>query len=275
MKDEDRTPENFKILCEKTLFKEIPNAPDAISTKTSARWMKFLGFNPKLQTTGYYTDDHNRADVTEYRDKVFLPILAEYERRMADYAGEDMETVILPELMDGEKRVVLITHDESTFYCCEGKSIMCMENGKNKLLPKTKGTSIMASGFVCDCHGFFSDESHKSYDLFEAGKNREGWFTNKDLVEQFDKLTPLIRRIHPESDIVIAFDNSMTHHAKVPDGLDVSKLKLSDGMASGTKVNMKREPFKGVLIFQVPELNFQDAVLDIRTRELNFLFSGP
>jgi putative component of membrane protein insertase Oxa1/YidC/SpoIIIJ protein YidD len=37
----------------------------------------------------------------------------------------------------------------------------------------------------------------------------------------------------------------------------------------------KCEPFKGVLIFQVPELNFQDAELDIRTRELNFLFSGP
>jgi hypothetical protein len=32
------------------------------------------------------------------------------------------------------------------------------------------------------------------------------------------------------------------------------------------------EPFKGVLIFQVPELNFQDAELDIL---INFLFSGP
>jgi hypothetical protein len=239
MTDEDRTPENFKILCEKTLFKEIPNAPNTISTKTAARWMKFLGFNPKLQTKGYYTDGHNRPDVTEYRDKVFLPIMAEYEKRMTDYAGDDMETVILPELNEGEKRIVLITHDESTFYCCEGKPIMWMENGKNKLLPKTKGTSIMVSGFICDCHGFFSDDDHKSYHLFEAGKNREGWFTNKDLVEQFNELTPLIRSLHPECDIVIAFDNSMTHHAKVPDGLDVSKLKLSDGMASSTKVDMK------------------------------------
>jgi hypothetical protein len=34
----------------------------------------------------------------------------------------------------------------------------------------------------------------------------------------------------------------------------------------------KREPFKGVLIFQVPELSFQDAELDIRTRELYFYF---
>ena len=110
---------------------------------------------------------------------------------------------------------------------------------KTKLLSKTKGTSIMVRGFICDCHGFFSDDSHKSYQFFEAGKNREGWFTNKDLVEQFNELTPLIRSLHPECDIFIAFDNSMTHHAKVPDGLDVSKLKLSDGMASSTKMDME------------------------------------
>ena len=52
---------------------------------------------------------------------------------------------------------------------------MWMENGKNKLLPKTRGTSIMVSGFCCDCHGFFSDGVNHSIKLFEAGKNREGW----------------------------------------------------------------------------------------------------
>ena len=72
--------------------------------------------------------------------------------------------------------------------------------------------------------------------MIEAGKNREGWLTNKDLEAQFDKLLPLIRSLHPDCDIDIAFHNSMTHHAKVPDGLDVTKLKLSDGMASSTKV---------------------------------------
>jgi hypothetical protein len=39
--------------------------------------------------------------------------------------------------------------------------------------------------------------------------------------------------------VTIAFDNSMTHHAKSPDGLDVGVLKLSDGMSSKTKVLMK------------------------------------
>lgn len=85
MKDENRTPENFKILCEKTLFKEIPNAPDTISTETMMRWLKLLNFNLKLHTKVYYTDGHNRADVTMYRDKEFLPQIFEYERRMANF----------------------------------------------------------------------------------------------------------------------------------------------------------------------------------------------
>ena len=62
----------------------------------------------------------------EYTDKVFLPRMLNYERRMQEYSGDKMETVIRPELLDEKKRVVLITHDESTFYCCEGKPLMWM-----------------------------------------------------------------------------------------------------------------------------------------------------
>ena len=56
--------------------------------------------------------------------------------------------------------------------------------------------------------------------LFEAGKNREGCFTYSDLVAQFQDITDLINELHPGCDITIAFDNSMTHHAKSPDGLE-------------------------------------------------------
>jgi hypothetical protein len=49
----------------------------------------------------------------------------------------------------------------------------------------------------------------------------------------------------------------------------------SSSSSSSREEEEECEPFKGVLIFQVPELNFQDAELDIRTRELNFVFSGP
>lgn len=69
----------------------------------------------------------------------------------------------------------------------------------------------------------------KSYELFEAGVHREGWFTNKNLVEQFQKLAPLVKKLHPNCDILFAFDNSMTHRARPPDGLDATLLPLKDG----------------------------------------------
>jgi hypothetical protein len=90
-----------------------------------------------------------------------------------------MEIVIPPELSEGEKGVVLITHDESTFYCNDDKPLM-MENRKNMLLPKARGTSIMVSGFCCECHGFFRKGSVKSYTLCEAGIAREGWSLQLD-----------------------------------------------------------------------------------------------
>ena len=86
----------------------------------------------------------------------------------------------LPQLRDlqGEEEIVLITHDEGTFYSKEGSKTFSMENGKKKLPPKSKGTSIMVSGFLCACHSFMSVESDevlcKFYQLFEAGKARDG-----------------------------------------------------------------------------------------------------
>ena len=93
----------------------------------------------------------------------------------------------------------------------------------------------MVSGFLCAYHGFMSAVIDgvllKSYKLFEAGKAREGWFTNADLNIQFDACYVLLRHFHPveDYDIYVAFDNSMTHKAKSPDGLDASKLNKSDG----------------------------------------------
>ena len=86
----------------------------------------------------------------------------------------------------------------------------------------------MVSGFQCECHGFFSGQVNgnyvTSYRLFEAGINRDGWFTNDDLVAQTKDIIPLAKVLHPECDILFAFDNSMTHHKRAPDGLQVSDL---------------------------------------------------
>ena len=62
-----------------------------------------------------------------------------------------------------------------------------MENGEKKLLPKSKGQSIMISGFMCACHGFMSAEidsiTYKSHQYFQAGSGYA--FTNAHINEQF------------------------------------------------------------------------------------------
>ena len=49
----------------------------------------------------------------------------------------------------------------------------------------------------------------------------------------------MIEELLIDREIIIAFDNSMTHHAKVSNGLDMNNLKISDGISSYTKANMK------------------------------------
>ena len=106
-----------------------------------------------------------------------------------------------------------------------------MENGKKKILLKSKGTSIMISGLVCKCHGFMISNNKKSYSFFETGANRDGWFNIDDFVQQFENCKDLFTLLRPNCDILIGFDNLMSHHKRAPDGLDVKLLNLSDGGA--------------------------------------------
>jgi hypothetical protein len=61
-------------------------------------------------------DGHKRADVVEYREKVFLPKMKEFERRMARYEGPELKR-IEPDLQPGEVELIAEFQDES---CCQG-----------------------------------------------------------------------------------------------------------------------------------------------------------
>ena len=230
MNDSDRTPLAFQTKVNSLsdddfsddLFDVKEIKPQDISTKTAARWMKILGFFPTKASKGWFTDGHERPDVVEYREKFIADIMPKFKRMTK------CETEIRPVLEDDEREFVVITHDEVTFYSNEGRQFFWLENGKKKLLPKTRGTSIMISGFMCQCHGFMSQGELKSYTFFHAGKNRDGWFTNDDLIKQFNGLVDLFKELHDGMDIHIAFDNSMTHRKIAPDGLDISSLTLND-----------------------------------------------
>ena len=91
----------------------------------------------------------------------------------------------------------------------------------------------MISGFACICHGFPAGEANgelvESFELFEAGGDRQGFFTNDDLAKQLERSTPLFKQLRPGCEPLIAFDDSMSRHKRHPTGLDVTLLNMNDG----------------------------------------------
>jgi hypothetical protein len=75
----------------------------------------------------------------------------------------------------------------------------------------------MVSGFVCQCHGFMKavidGVEKKSYQIFHAGTNRDGWFKSPELDAQLKDCAKLFRHFHPEAKLWISFDNSLNRRA--------------------------------------------------------------
>ena len=68
-----------------------------------------------------------------------------------------------------------------------------------------------------------------SFEVIRPGKKRDGNWTNEKQAEQLEKCIPLFKKVHPDCDLLFAFDNSQNHHARAPDALVASRLNLNDG----------------------------------------------
>jgi hypothetical protein len=83
-------------------------------------------------------------------------------------------------------------HDESIFYSNDATRVTWEENGRKELRPKANGRAQHVSGFCCPCHGFLSvAEDVNSLHIITPGKNNDGYWTNEDLIKQFEQVRPL------------------------------------------------------------------------------------
>jgi hypothetical protein len=63
-------------------FSELKTSQEVISMRTVYVWMPLLGYTRHARKKGVYIDGHERADVKEYRNQVFLPADLEYQQYM-------------------------------------------------------------------------------------------------------------------------------------------------------------------------------------------------
>jgi hypothetical protein len=111
------TPNSFMHALNKIILPSLGMSPSKpLCERTARRWLVKLGWTRTILRKGVYMDGHERADVVEYREKVFLPKMKEFERRMARYEGPDLKRVE-PNLLPGEKELIAEFQDET---CCQG-----------------------------------------------------------------------------------------------------------------------------------------------------------
>jgi len=218
----------------------------SISFSTAREWLHMLGWEYKDHSKNIYFDGHEREDVIADRHR-FLEQWAELRNRMATYEGENLDQVILPVLPHGVPEIVPVTHDESIFYANDDVVKAWGPADESRLRRKSQGLSIHVSDFLCESIGRLrlSEEDCSTNNLLPDGErlvyteacvtmypgtNRDGWWTNKDVVKQVkERAIPIFERTHPGKVAMFMFDNSCNHNAFADDALVVSRMNLKDG----------------------------------------------
>lgn len=224
---EERNLVDLRKYINDELIPQKVGVPGAISISTLWKYMCEWGYLYRKFGKDIFFDGHERPDVIEYRKAWALRML-QYKSFMTAFGEED--EVIEPVLADpSQQKLVLVTHDECTFYANDGKKDMWLLDGDNPLRKKGPGASIMVSEFQCPCHGTMRIQSWTSRRTICAGANRDGYWKSEDMVKQLvDDAIPLFESLHSNCKAVFVFDQSSNHNAFSKDGLVASRLVLKD-----------------------------------------------
>ncbi|KIJ33104.1 hypothetical protein M422DRAFT_183619, partial [Sphaerobolus stellatus SS14] len=127
-------------------FLEIPEIKEQFKLqkspceRTARRWLHMMEYRYGKPSKGMYINEHERDDVVEYRENVFLRLWARLQDRMMLRDRNNIPT--LPKLF------VLLTHDESTYYAFVHQETRWIHKSeKPTLAKKEEGSSIMVSDF--------------------------------------------------------------------------------------------------------------------------------
>ena len=132
-----------------------------ILLKTAQQWMQKLDWRYGKKKNGMYIDGHKWEDVVQYRDE-FLKRWKEYEKHMVTYDNKgkvDSTPTGFPIPQGQRFCLVLVTHDESTFYVNDHRKNM-WNHKTDGATPQCKGEgpSIMISDFQTVNWGRLKDD---------------------------------------------------------------------------------------------------------------------
>lgn len=122
-----------------------------IHERTVERWLHDLGFSWRDEPKGLYKDGHEREDVVEYRQNVFLPAW----RRLRDNLTVFSDDRCIGSEPIGQSLIVVWFHDETTFYANDRRTLRWVgADEEPRPYPKGEGPSLMIADFVSADYGW-------------------------------------------------------------------------------------------------------------------------
>ena len=99
------TPSRFRHMLNKQILPSLRyTLTTGLSEHTAWQWLVNLGWRSKVLRKGVYMDGHERPDVVEYRNNVFLCDMASHQKKMVRWEQQESKLVCIdPVLMPGKK----------------------------------------------------------------------------------------------------------------------------------------------------------------------------
>jgi transposase len=174
-------PAGLKKYMELELFPHIQlKVARGISLRMVRRWLHKEGFKYTAHKKALYYDGHKREDVVDYQQNVFLPAMKKFESRLVGYMVGNVEKEIELQLAPGERKVVLVAHDEMTAQANDGATMSWVWQGEQPLKKKGVGRGLHQSDVICSTKGWLSEASQ----TLEYGKNYDGYWNGELFVKQ-------------------------------------------------------------------------------------------
>ena len=223
--------------------------------RTAWRWLINLGWRQTRLKKGVYMDGHERSDVIKYQNNIFLPLMAKYEKCMVKWLKHEDRTFkrVEPELGSGEKQIVPLFQDKSSFHASKYKSnvwsvhsfclmvlFLCVGRGrlwndKQMLMKKGRGRIIHMSDFIEEENGCLIVRNRDSAIVRDTrcitypGANDDAWWDLPQLLKQVKIALPIFEEAHPGCCALFIFDQSSAHASLGLDVLCAFDMNRSNG----------------------------------------------
>ena len=201
-----------------------------ICREPACSWLHNLGFSQKNHHKGVYFDGHERNDVAEYRSE-FVSKSLELEQLCARPGHT-------PVLAEGQRPIIIIHHDESTFYSNADQSNYWSDGEMTVLKQKSLGQAIMVSDFIEEASGDYLRHDDKQARLLET--QNDGYFDSDEFLVQVDEAIDIFEASYQG---LFIFDNAPLHKKCPEDALKVENMNVRPG---GKQPIMRNTVFNGV-----------------------------